>query len=97
MLHFAVPLLVARAGFPARWRRAWLVLVATMIVDVDHLWADPVYDPGRCSIGYHPLHTAGPIGVYIALALFARTRLVGIGLLIHMALDGLDCLWMRAF
>ncbi len=67
-------------------------MVLTMLVDVDHLLATPVYDPGRCSIGYHPLHTAPAIVFYAALALPKRTRLVGVGLLIHMALDGLDCL-----
>jgi hypothetical protein len=24
-----------------------------------------------------------------------RTRLLGIGLLVHIALDAIDCLWMR--
>jgi hypothetical protein len=94
-LHLAVPGVVARWGFPARWKRAWLVMVATVAVDLDHLLADPSYDPNRCSIGFHPLHTALPIAVYALLLLFPRTRLVGLGLLIHMALDGVDCVWMR--
>lgn len=69
--------------------------MATMLVDVDHLLADPVYDPGRCSIGYHPLHSALACGIYVALCAPRATRLVGIGLVIHMCLDGLDCAWMR--
>jgi hypothetical protein len=28
------------------------------------------------------------------LTAFPKTRWVGLGLAIHMALDGLDCLWM---
>ena len=68
---------------------------ATMIVDVDHLLADPIYDPGRCSIGFHPLHQYPVIGLYAVLAAWPKLRLVGIGLLIHMALDGVDCVWMR--
>ena len=108
-LHFIVPMLVALAFYRARWQRAFLVLVATMAVDVDHLLADPIYDPERCSIGFHPLHTLPAIGVYgllfvLPLALgrdreTGRLRSaargvhwVGLGLLIHMALDGLDCL-----
>ena len=31
-------------------------MMATMLVDLDHLFADPIYDPDRCSIGFHPLH-----------------------------------------
>ena len=94
ILHFLVPALVARGAFPKRWLRAWLIMVATMIVDLDHLLADPVYAPGRCSIGFHPLHTAGPIALYFALSIGRRTRLVGVGLMIHMALDAIDCFWM---
>lgn len=108
-LHFVVPLLVALAFYRARWRTAALVLIATMVVDLDHLLADPVYDPDRCSIGFHPLHTVPAIALYLvlfALPLAAGRRadgagagprlrtahLIGLGLLIHMALDGIDCL-----
>jgi len=94
VLHVAVPGVVAWGFFRDRWRWAWFVMVATMLVDLDHLLADPIYDPGRCSIGFHPLHTAPAIAVYVALAVWPRTRLVGLGLVIHMALDGLDCLLM---
>jgi hypothetical protein len=92
ILHALVPLLVALVFYRAQWRRAWLILLATMLVDLDHLLADPIYDPGRCSIGYHPLHTAPAIAVYVLLLIPAATRLPAIGLLIHMALDGADCL-----
>jgi len=69
-------------------------MMATMIVDLDHLMAVPVYDPDRCSIGFHPLHTYPAIGVYFLLLLIPQIRLIGVGLLIHMALDKIDCLWM---
>lgn len=91
-LHVLVPGVVAALFFRPAWRRAWLVMLLTMLVDVDHLLATPLYDPGRCSIGFHPLHTAPAIAVYAVIALPRRTRLVSVGLLIHMALDGLDCL-----
>ncbi len=96
LLHIAVPAIVARLFFREQWRRAFLIMIATMAVDLDHLLADPIYDPGRCSIGFHPLHTAPAMVVYGVLVLPAPTRLVGIGLLIHMALDGMDCVVMRA-
>ena len=95
LLHFIVPLAVALTFFRARWQRAALIMIATMIVDLDHLLATPIYDPSRCSLGFHPLHTWPAIIVYAALAIPARTRLIGIGLLIHMALDGVDCVWMH--
>jgi hypothetical protein len=94
LLHVLVPGVVAYGAFRSRWRRAWLIMVATMLVDLDHLVATPIYDPGRCSIGFHPLHTWPMIGVYLLLLLVPRTRLVGLGLVIHMALDALDCLLM---
>lgn len=95
LLHFAVPLAVARMFFRAHWRRAWLIMVATMLVDLDHVLADPLYDPNRCSIGFHPLHTWPAIAAYALLSIPSRTRLIGVGLLIHMALDAFDCAWMR--
>ncbi len=100
LLHAAVPALVAWLFFrdpqaSVGFRRAWLLLLLGWLIDIDHLLADPVYAPGRCSIGFHPLHTAPAIVAYGALTLPRSTRLVGIGLLIHIALDALDCLLMR--
>jgi hypothetical protein len=94
LLHFAVPGAFAWLAFRPRWRRAWFIMAATIVIDLDHLLADPIYDPGRCSIGFHPLHTYPAIGAYIVLALVPRTRLVGLGLLIHVGLDAIDCLTM---
>ena len=94
LLHILVPAAVARVWYRRVFIRAWLVMLATMLVDLDHLLASPVYDAQRCSIGFHPLHQYPAIGVYFVLAVIPRTRLVGLGLLIHMLLDGTDCLWM---
>ena len=68
-------------------------MFATMVVDLDHLLAVPIYDPDRCSIGFHPLHSYLAIGLYFLMSIWPKTRLVGIGLLVHMVLDFLDCLW----
>lgn len=91
VLHVLVPLAVAWGFFRARWLRVWLILLATMVVDLDHLLATPIYQPDRCSIGFHPLHRAPAIAVYGAMTLWPPTRLVGLGLVIHMALDASDC------
>ncbi|MDZ4673505.1 MAG: DUF6122 family protein [Gemmatimonadota bacterium] len=95
-LHLAVPWVAARwLGGPA-WRRAFLLLLSGWLIDVDHLLATPIYDAGRCSLGFHPLHTV-PAAVGYALLLFpVPTRLIGAGLLLHLGLDGLDCAWMAS-
>jgi len=66
-------------------------MMATMLIDLDHLLATPIYDMGRCSLGFHPLHTFIPISIYALLCVIPKTRLIGIGLLIHLLLDSLDC------
>lgn len=66
-------------------------MIATMIVDLDHLLANPIYDPNRCSIGFHPLHSYLALGIYFALLFIPRLRLIAIGLVIHMTLDYADC------
>ena len=93
-LHFIVPAIVARIGYRDRWRSAYLIMMVTMVVDLDHLLADPFYDPNRCSIGFHPMHGTVPIMIYIAMCAVPKLRVVGIGLVIHMLLDGLDCVVM---
>lgn len=97
LLHALVPLAVARLGYRAQWKRAWALMLLGWLIDVDHLLADPIYSPdARCSLGFHPLHAAPAIGVYVVLLLPPRTRLVAIGLLIHIVLDGIDCLRMAS-
>ena len=96
LLHVLVPVTVARAFWPTQWRRAALWMLAGWAIDIDHLLADPIYAPGRCSIGFHPLHTWPAVAAYGLLALPRRTRWFGLGLLLHIALDAIDCLWMRA-
>lgn len=92
-LHFIFPVGVARLFFPEQWKKVSLIFWATMLVDLDHLLADPIFDPDRCSIGFHPLHSYWAIAVY-AILLFPRaTRIVALGLLMHMVTDWQDCLW----
>lgn len=90
-LHFLAPGLIAWVFYRERWRQVWLMLLATMLVDLDHLFATPVFDPDRCSIGFHPLHTTPAMGVYAVMLFFPKTRIWGVGLLLHMLADGLDC------
>ena len=93
-LHFLAPGLIAWFFFRDNWKHAWLIMIATMLVDLDHLLADPLFDPNRCSIGFHPLHSYYAIAAYFVLAFFERYRSIAVGLLFHMFTDWQDCLWM---
>jgi hypothetical protein len=62
-----------------------------MLVDLDHLFASPVFDPCRCSIGFHPLHSYVAIAFYTVLLLHPKIRIICVGLLMHMATDAIDC------
>ncbi|GAA6135097.1 hypothetical protein NBRC116188_18870 [Oceaniserpentilla sp. 4NH20-0058] len=111
MLHGLVPLIVA--WFCAKRgniKFVFLIMLATMVVDVDHLLATPIYKADRCSILFHPLHQVWAFAIYAVMVTWPvllhgmnkpiRTwqrvmGWVGLGLIIHMLLDGLDCIWMQ--
>ncbi len=92
-LHFVFPLFIAIVFFRKDWKKTYLILLATMLVDLDHLLANPIFQANRCSINYHPLHTYYAMMFYVLL-LFLRKpfRIIGIGLLFHMLTDFIDCL-----
>ena len=94
ILHFFVPLAVAKAVWRKKWIRPFLIMAITIAVDLDHLLADPIFDPNRCSINVHPLHSWPAIIVYLVCLLSPNLRIVSLGLLIHMSLDGTDCLFL---
>ena len=89
--HLIFPAFIAFWFYKKEWRKTYLLFLLTMAVDVDHLFALPIFDPCRCSINFHPLHSFPEIGVYFILLLFPKSRIISIGLLLHMATDGLDC------
>lgn len=90
-LHFGFPVIIAWMFYRPKWIKIAIIFLLTMLVDLDHLLATPIYDPCRCSIGFHPLHSYVAIGTYIVLVVPAKTRIIAIGLLMHMITDGLDC------
>ncbi|HET8839520.1 MAG TPA: DUF6122 family protein [Flavobacteriaceae bacterium] len=95
-MHILVVGLIAYFYDRKNWKKYWLILIATMLVDADHLFADPIFKAGRCSIGFHPLHSYYAVAVYFIGAIFVKQkilRLIFIGLLFHMFTDYLDCLW----
>lgn len=68
-------------------------MLATMLIDVDHLLATPIFETHRCSINFHPLHTYWAMAVYVVLLFFKKTRIIAVGLLFHMLTDFIDCQW----
>lgn len=122
VLHVLVPALVALiltrsslfhsfVGGWVSWKSIFVILMLTMAVDIDHIVAEPIYSPGRCSIWFHPFHTLWPIIGYVCMTLWPivlkirsvemarKDRIIGglgLGLVIHMLLDWSDCLWMKA-
>ena len=94
-MHFLVPGIIAFLFFKYNWKKAWFIFILTMLVDLDHLIANPIFDATRCSINFHPLHSYYAISIYFILVSFKRTRLIAIGLLFHMLTDFLDCFWVN--
>ena len=50
------------------------IMIATMLVDLDHLLANPIFDPNRCSIGFHFLHSEIAIIGYVFMLFFTKTQ-----------------------
>ena len=92
-LHFVFPLLIAFVFFRKDWKKVYLIMLSTMIVDLDHLLANPIYQEDRCSINFHPLHSYYAIAAYFIMIFLRRPyKIIGIGLLLHMITDFIDCL-----
>jgi hypothetical protein len=92
-IHFLLPLVVALLFFKMHWIKAYLIMLCGMLIDLDHLLANPMFDPNRCSINFHPLHTYYAMAIYVLLLFPKKTRLIGLGLVIHIMADAVDC-WM---
>lgn len=92
--HFLLPLAIALVFYKANWKHAYLLMLLGMLIDLDHLLATPIFDSNRCSVNFHPLHTYYALAVYILLLFPKKTRLIGLGLVIHMIADTVDCSFM---
>lgn len=90
-LHLVFPVVIAWVFYRKNWKKVYVILLATMLVDLDHLLANPIFDPSRNSIGFHFLHSYYAISVYFLLLFFkGNIRVIGIGLLWHMITDFQD-------
>ncbi|MCH8535983.1 MAG: DUF6122 family protein [Flavobacteriaceae bacterium] len=93
-LHFFAIIAIAYCYQPKQWKLNYLILLATMLVDLDHLWASPIFDPNRCSIGTHTFHTPLFISVYVTTLVVVQNyhvKLIALGLVFHMITDAIDC------
>jgi hypothetical protein len=91
-LHFVAPLIIALLFFRSSWKIVYLIFLSTMLVDLDHLLANPIFDKNRCSINFHPLHSYLAICFYFLGLFFKKTKVIAIALLLHMLADYLDCI-----
>ncbi|MDC3319812.1 DUF6122 family protein, partial [Flavobacteriaceae bacterium] len=82
---------IALIFFKKKWFQVYLIFIGTMFIDLDHLLANPIFDPNRCSINFHPLHTYYAAGAYILMVIPKKIRILGIALLLHLFTDYLDC------
>lgn len=89
--HFIIPGFVAYVFYNKQWKKVYFIFIAAIIIDIDHLLATPIFDPTRCSINFHPLHSYYAIALYIILTIWKKTRVFGIALLLHMLADSIDC------
>ena len=100
LAHGLVPLAIVLFLPKEQRLRCWLLMTSANLVDLDHLLADPIYDPDRCSIGFHPLHTLPATLLYLLVLVTPKVptsgRWVALGLIVHMALDQIDCWLMSA-
>ena len=90
-IHFFVPIFIAFYFFKEQSVKIAVILLLGILIDVDHLLANPIFDPTRCSINFHPLHSYWAIFIYTLFLFFKKTRILGIALMIHILADVVDC------
>ncbi|MFO7828251.1 MAG: DUF6122 family protein [Bacteroidales bacterium] len=93
-MHFILPFGIAYIFFRKNFWKASLLILSANLIDLDHLLVTPIFDPDRCSIGFHLLHSYPAIIIYFGLLLVPKVRLIAIGLLLHIFTDFMDCLWI---
>lgn len=95
--HFVIPFAIAHFFWRERRLTAGLIMASTILIDLDHLLADPIFDPNRCSIGFHPLHTQWAAIAYASMLAIPswQVRAFSLGCLWHLCTDALDCLLKR--
>ncbi|NJM51733.1 MAG: hypothetical protein HC843_13420 [Sphingomonadales bacterium] len=96
--HWVIPFGLAWLFWRSHWRVAGLCMIAANLIDLDHLLATPIFDPNRCSIGFHPLHMLWAALSYALMLVIPswKARAFAAGCLWHLLVDGGDCV-MQSF
>ncbi len=96
--HWLAPFVIAAVIWRGNWIRAGFVIAAGNLIDLDHLLADPIFDPNRCSIGFHLLHGWEAAVIYVLMLGVPKwwVRAFALGALWHLAVDYGDCVMMQA-
>ena len=94
-LHIGIPAFIAFAFYKPNFLKAFLLMLSAMLIDIDHLLANPIFDANRCSIGFHPLHSYYAIAFYFVFLGYKKTRIIALGLLAHILVDIIDCSLMN--
>jgi len=68
-------------------------LLLSNLIDLDHLFASSVFEPARCSINNHIFHSFLVFPVYL-FGLITRYRYFFIGVISHLLIDYLGCLYI---
>jgi hypothetical protein len=91
------PFLIAKIFVKEKWFKFALFMASSIIIDLDHFLATPIFDPNRCSIGFHPLHTYWAALAYTVLLFIPswKLRAFSLGCLLHLVADFSDCLFLR--
>ena len=71
-----------------------MIMLSTIIIDLNHLVASPVFDANRCSIGFHPLHTIWACLFYCLIFIVPdwKWRIFSVGCLWHLITDFINCM-----
>jgi hypothetical protein len=93
-MHFILPFIIAFLFFRKIFWKASILLLLANLIDLDHLLANPIFDPNRCSIGFHALHSYIAIAIYFILLFFPKSRIIAIGLLLHILADQINCMFL---
>ena len=63
ILHFFVPFAVAKTFWREKWIQPFFIMALTIVVDLDHLLAEPIFDP-IVVVSAHILYIRGLLLVF---------------------------------
>lgn len=96
-LHFIFSFIFTYFLFKKKWKIAGVIMISTILIDLDHLLATPIFDPNRFNINFHPLHTFWALIIYFLMLFIPswKWRALATGCIIHFGTDLFDCIIER--